>query len=161
MFDLCKLGKPIFILYTIQFLTNLQTKQKKRFIIIRLFSHNIRCIMMRQLKTKLLKIVCKRSELTRARFRGSLWTSKISQTDNKSLFVNKTGEKFRSKVAKLSVGKSWSSIQEVCIIEKYILHLRILLINDYYSICHKRNGSLSNKFNCSDKVNSVYVDVQI
>ncbi|CAF3752366.1 unnamed protein product [Rotaria sp. Silwood1] len=65
-----------------------------------------------KLKTNLLKIVCKRSELTRARFCGSSWTNKISETDKKSLFVNKTGEKFRSKVAKLSVGKTWSSIQE-------------------------------------------------
>ncbi len=74
--------------------------------------------MSRKLKTKLLKMVCKRSELMRAPFRGSSWTNKNNQIDKKSLFTNKTGEKFRSKVAKLSVAKSWSSIQEVCIIEK-------------------------------------------
>ncbi|CAF2618493.1 unnamed protein product [Rotaria sp. Silwood2] len=67
--------------------------------------------MTRKLKTKLLKMVCKRSELTRARFRGSSWTSKSGKTD-KSLFVNKTGEQFRLKLAKLSVGKTWSSIQK-------------------------------------------------
>ncbi len=117
--------------------------------------------MSRKLKSKLLKIVCKRSELMRAPFRGSSWTCKTSQTDKKSLFANKTGEKFRSKVAKLSVGNTWSLIQKVCIIEKYILHLRILSINDYYSICQKRNGSLSNKFHWSNNANNVYVDDQI
>ncbi len=84
--------------------------------------------MSHKLKTKLLKMVCKRSELMRAPFRGSSWTSKTNQID-KSLFVNKTGEKFRSKVAKLSVAKSWSSIQEVCIIQKSILNLRISFNN--------------------------------
>ncbi len=76
--------------------------------------------MTRQLKTKLLKAVCKRSELMRAPFRGSSWMNKLSETDKKSLPVSKTGEKFRSKLAKLSVGKSWSSIQKVCVVEKYI-----------------------------------------
>jgi len=74
-------------------------------------------------KTKLLKMVCQRSELMRAPFHGSSWTSKISQTDKKSSFVNKTGEKFRSKVAKLSVGNTWSSIQKVCISEKHIFYI--------------------------------------
>ncbi|CAF1411246.1 unnamed protein product [Rotaria sp. Silwood1] len=77
-----------------------------------------------KLKTNLLKIVCKRSELTRARFCGSSWTNKISETDKKSLFVNKTGEKFRSKVAKLSVGKTWSSIQEEWIVVKQVQLLK-------------------------------------
>jgi hypothetical protein len=88
--------------------------------------------MTRKLKTKLLKNVCKQAELMRAPFRGSSCPDKIDQTD-KSLFVKKTGEKFRSKVAKLSVGKTWSSIQKVCVIENCMLHLTILLINDYYS----------------------------
>ncbi len=83
--------------------------------------------MTRQLKTKLLKSVCKQSELMRAPFHNSSWINKISQTDKKPLPISKTGEKFRSKLAKLSVGKSWSEIQEVCIIEKYIRHLRIFL----------------------------------
>jgi hypothetical protein len=72
--------------------------------------------MRRKLKTKLLKIVCKRSELTRARFGGSSWTNKTNQTDKKPLFAHKIGEKFRSKVAKLSIGSTWSSIQKVCMI---------------------------------------------
>jgi len=77
--------------------------------------------MTRQLKTKLLKSVCKQSELMRAPFHNSSWINKISQTDKKSLSISKTGEKFRSKLAKLSVGKSWSEIQEVCIIDKIYL----------------------------------------
>jgi hypothetical protein len=48
-------------------------------------------------KTKLLKIVCKRAELMHAPFRdASSWTSKINQTNKKSLSVNKTGERFWS-----------------------------------------------------------------
>ncbi len=74
--------------------------------------------MPRKIKTKLLKMVCKHSELMRAPFHGSSWTSKTGQTDKKSLFANKTGEKFRSKVAKLSIGNTWSSIQKVCIIDE-------------------------------------------
>lgn len=72
--------------------------------------------MTRKLKTKLLKIVCERSKLMRAPFRGAFRKNGISQTDRRLLFVGKTGEKFRSSVAKLSVEKSWSSIQKVYII---------------------------------------------
>ncbi|CAF2114287.1 unnamed protein product [Rotaria magnacalcarata] len=76
--------------------------------------------MTRRLKTKLLKIVIKRSELMHDRFRGSSWTNKISQTDKKSLFVNKTGEKFRSKLLKLSIAKTWPSIQKEWIVVKQV-----------------------------------------
>ncbi len=77
--------------------------------------HDIRYIMTRQSKTKMLKMVCKSAQLMRDRFRDSSWTSKTSQLDKKPLVTNKTGKKFRSKVAKLSVGKTWSSIRKVCI----------------------------------------------
>ena len=101
--------------------------------------HNIKYIMTGKSKPKLLKIVCKRAELMRAPYRDSAWTtSKISQTNKKKLlFVNKTEEKYRSNVAKLNFEKKCSSIQKVCIIQKYILHLRILLTNYYYSISQK------------------------
>ncbi|CAF2721616.1 unnamed protein product [Rotaria sp. Silwood2] len=93
-----------------------------------------------KLNTKLLKNVLKHSELMRARFCNSSWTSKTSQIDKKSLTVNKTGQKFRSKIAKLSVGKQWSVILEVCFIEKkhFILPIRILLPIGYYSISKKK-----------------------
>ncbi|CAF1689928.1 unnamed protein product [Rotaria sp. Silwood1] len=80
--------------------------------------------MNRQVKTKLLKTVCKQAELMRASFHGSSWTNKISETDKKLLFVNKTGEKFRSKVTKLSVGKTWSSIQKEWVIVKQVQLLK-------------------------------------
>ncbi|CAF3192687.1 unnamed protein product [Rotaria socialis] len=96
--------------------------------------------MTRRFKTKLLKIVIKRSELMHDRFRGSSWTSKISQTDKKSLFANKTGEKFRSKLLKISVAKTWPSIQKVCIIEKDVLRPRIFLTNDYIQFLNKKKG---------------------
>ena len=103
-------------------------------------SHDIKYIMTGKSKTALLKIVCKRTELMRAPYRGSSWTkSKISQTDKKKkmkklLFVNKTEEKYQSNVTKSNVEKTGSSIQKVSIVKKYILHSGILLTNDYYSI---------------------------
>jgi hypothetical protein len=69
--------------------------------------------MPRKLQTKLLKLVLKRSELMRAPFRGSSWEKKTNQIDNKSV-GNKSGARFRSKVEKLSVEKTWSAIEKVC-----------------------------------------------
>jgi hypothetical protein len=80
-------------------------------------------------KSKLLKIVLKRAELMRAPFRDPSWKSQINQTNTKPSFTNKVGRKFRSKLAKLSMGKTWTEIQKVCIIKK-ILYLRIVLTND-------------------------------
>jgi hypothetical protein len=89
-------------------------------------------------KPKLLKIICKRAELMRAPYRGSSWTtSKISQTNKKSLIVNKTEDKYRSKVAKLNFKKKCSSIQKVCIIRKNITQFSILSTNSYSSISQK------------------------
>ena len=65
-----------------------------------------------------MKVVCKRAALMRERFPHSSSTNKHGPTDKKFLFVNKTGERFRSKLARLSVGKCWSAIQKVCIIEQ-------------------------------------------
>jgi hypothetical protein len=99
-------------------------------------SHHIKYIMTGKSKPKLLKIVCKRAQLMRTPYRDSSWTTnQISQTNKKkSLFVNKTEEKYRSNVVKLNFEKKCSSIQKVCIIQKFILHLRILSTNYYYSI---------------------------
>jgi hypothetical protein len=51
-------------------------------------------------------------------FRNSSWTNKIDQFDKKTLIANRTGEKFRSKVTKLSVAKTWALIQKVCVNKK-------------------------------------------
>ena len=77
--------------------------------------------MPRKIQTKLLKMVCKRSQLMREPFRNSSWTNKTTQSDKKPLIMNKVGEKFRLKLSKLSLGKTWSSIQEVYINKKDIL----------------------------------------
>ncbi len=74
--------------------------------------------MTRSLKTKLLKVVCKQSQLMREPFQNSSWTNKIDQFDKKTLIANRTGEKFRSKVTKLSVAKTWALIQKVCVNKK-------------------------------------------
>jgi len=92
--------------------------------------------MTRQSKTKLLKMVCKNAQLMRDRFRDASWTSKTSQSDTKPLIINKTGEKFRSKIAKLSVGKTWSSIQKVCI-KKNLFEI-IILTNYLFSLSEKK-----------------------
>lgn len=69
-----------------------------------------------KLKTKLLKNVLKHSQIIRSCFSNSSWTSKTSRLDKKSLTINKAGQKFRSKIAKLSVGKTWLAIRKVCFI---------------------------------------------
>ncbi|CAF1391404.1 unnamed protein product [Rotaria sordida] len=76
--------------------------------------------MARQTKTKLLKLVCKQAELTLARFRGSSSTNKTNQTDKNLSFINKTGERFRKKLAQLSVGTTLSSIKKEWIIIKQV-----------------------------------------
>jgi hypothetical protein len=78
--------------------------------------------MSRKIKSNLLKNVLKQAELMRAPFHGVSWPNKITETDKKSLSINKTGEKFRSKLAKLSVGETWSSIKEVCLCRKNIFY---------------------------------------
>lgn len=83
-------------------------------------------------QTKLLKAVCKQAGLMRAPFLTSSWSNKTNPTNKKSIFVNKTGEKFRRKITELSVEKKWSLIQKVRIIEKHIIHLNIFLTNNYY-----------------------------
>jgi hypothetical protein len=89
--------------------------------------------MNRKLKTKLFKLVCKRSELMREPFRNSSWSNKKTQSDKKALIVNKSGERFRSKIAKLSLGKTWSAIQKVCCRKR----------NEFYLLFQKkRNGLL-------------------
>ena len=75
-------------------------------------------------QTKLLKNVLKRSQLSHSRFCGSSWTKKINETEKKPSCRDKTGEKFRSKVAKLSIGKSWSEIRKVCNIGRDLLCVR-------------------------------------
>ncbi len=67
-------------------------------------------------KTKLLKAVCKSAELMHARFHGSSWSNKTNEAHKKSAFVNKIGERFRSKLTKLSVTTEWSSIQKVRVV---------------------------------------------
>ena len=64
-------------------------------------------------QTKLMKLVCKRAGLARAPFRDSSWSKKSDSIEKKPLPLNKTGEKFRSKLTKLSVAKSWSLIKQV------------------------------------------------
>jgi hypothetical protein len=64
--------------------------------------------MTRKSITKLLKLVCKHSKSMREPFRNSSWTN-----EKPSLIRNKTGDKFRSKIIKLSVGKTWSSVEKV------------------------------------------------
>ncbi|CAF1492707.1 unnamed protein product, partial [Rotaria sordida] len=76
--------------------------------------------MVRPTKTKLLKSICKQAELTHARFRGSSSTNKINQTDKNLSFIIKTGEKFRKKLAQLSVGTRLSSIKKEWIIVKQV-----------------------------------------
>lgn len=80
--------------------------------------------MSRKLRTKLLKLVCKRAELTRARFGNS---SRVTNKNKKFVCINQTGDKFRSKVSQLSVGSKWSSIRKVGFIYKkkefVILHM--------------------------------------
>lgn len=100
-------------------------------------------------QTKLMKLVCKRAGLSRAPFRDSSWSKKSDSTEKKSLPLNKTGERFRSKITKLSVAKSWPLIKQV----------RILFSLDNSSLIHsnQRNGSLSNKFNYLQNENNVCV----
>ncbi len=69
--------------------------------------------MTRKLKTKLLKLVCKRSEVMRQPFRNSSWSNKMNQSDNKPLVSKKPGDNFWSKITNLSVGKTRSAIQKV------------------------------------------------
>ncbi len=89
-------------------------------------------------KTKLLKIVCKRTELMRAPFRVSPWpTSYINKKKNKKnklLLVNPTQEQQQSTMVKSNIEKACSSIQKVSIMKKNILYLRIIVINYYYLI---------------------------
>ncbi len=74
--------------------------------------------MSRKSETKLFKLVCKQSALMRAPFRNSSWTNKTADSDKKTSIINKPGEKFRLKVAKLSIGKTWSEIKKVSLREK-------------------------------------------
>jgi len=69
-------------------------------------------------KTKLLKMVCKQAQLMRDPFRNSSSISKAAQLNKKPLSLNKTGEKFRSKLVALSLEKTWSLVQKVCIDKK-------------------------------------------
>ena len=64
-------------------------------------------------QTKLMKLVCKRAGLARAPFRDSSWSKKSDFTEKKPLPLNKTGEKFRTKLTRLSVAKSWPVIKQV------------------------------------------------
>lgn len=89
------------------------------------------------LKTKLLKAVCRRSELMRSTFRDPLQIKKTDTKDLKPSPINKTGERFRLKVTALSVDKSWPLIRKVCQSLKKI---------SFNSFENKRNGSLSNRY---------------
>ena len=90
---------------------------------------DIKYIMTNKTQPKLLKTVCKRAELMRAPFNSSSWPIKITQTNNKkSLSLKKTEQKYRSNLVKLNVEIYSSAIEKVCIFERYILHIRLLII---------------------------------
>ena len=67
--------------------------------------------------TKLMKRVYKQSGAIHARFHGS---SGAKKTENVLSSINKTGERFRSRIAKLSVGHTWSLIRKEWIIIKQV-----------------------------------------
>lgn len=97
-------------------------------------------------------MVCKQSGAMHARFHGSSWAKKTkNQSDRLPSSINKAGERFRSKVAKLSVGHTWSLIRKVGPVNRCFVII----------LSKKRNGSLSKKLKCLNGVNNVYVDDRI
>jgi hypothetical protein len=108
--------------------------------------------MTRKVQSKLLKLVCKRAELMRTPYRGaavagSSWTSKTSQTNKKSLSVNKTEENFQFiKSNTTKNGEKVVSNSEGMCYRKIYLIFNNFPTNDYYSFSLRRNGSLSNMF---------------
>ena len=74
--------------------------------------------MSQKMKTKQMKNVCRQAELMRLPFRNSSWTSKVTETEKKPLLTKKVGDRFRSKVSKLSVAQSWPLIKQVGFIER-------------------------------------------
>ena len=81
--------------------------------------------MPRKSQPKLLRVVCRRAALIRARFGDPPSLNKIKQSVENAPFIDRTGERFRSKLAKLSIGTSWSSIRKVNIVDESIPHHRI------------------------------------
>lgn len=68
-----------------------------------------------------MRLVCRRAALIRAHFSDSSSSSnKVEQGHGKRTFIDRTGERFRLKLAKLSVGTSWMSIKKVSSIEESI-----------------------------------------
>ena len=102
-------------------------------------------------QTNLLKQVCKRAAAMREPYRQSSWSIKTNRVAKKSPSATKTAAYFRAKIIDARARKIQSSGQKVCMIDKCILHLKNVLTNDYYLTFHKRNRSMSNKFNSSHK----------
>ena len=94
--------------------------------------------MPRKSRTKLLQLVCRRVALIRARF-GHPSSSNTIKEDGKKSSFDRTGERFRLKLAKLNVGTSWPLIKKVDVLEEFI--------SQQISISEIRNGILSRKSN--------------
>ena len=81
--------------------------------------------MARKSQPKLMRVVCRRAALIRARFGDPSSSNNIKQSGQNLPFIDRAGERFRSKLAKLSIGTSWSSIRKVNIVDESIPHHRI------------------------------------
>ncbi len=94
-----------------------------------------------QSETKLFKLVCKRAASMRERYRSSHWTTnQIKKGNIKKTSVNETKQKSESigKIKKYVRQSSSSSIEKVCIVERYTsLYLKHLLTDYYCSISFK------------------------